>query len=184
MLDPLRYLTRGDVTLSHNSVSNYLRWTKMLQRHRQMARITLLSLPGTPVCPVRAFAALQRQYPVRPNDPFLLYHISGSFRFSQSHHRRALKHLISALSFNNSLSFHPFRRSGAYLAIGSGVPFQVIQAHGTCTSDALWSYIDADARDRQWPSFSQKCFVLFSVSVWAWDFIYYIISNIIFYISL
>jgi hypothetical protein len=28
--DPLRHLRRGDVTLSHNSVSIYLRWTKTL----------------------------------------------------------------------------------------------------------------------------------------------------------
>jgi integrase len=146
--DALRHLRRGDVTLTHNAVTIFIRWTKTLQRHRQSARITLFSIPGSPVCPVQAFSALQRQYPVRASDPFLSYRISGSlFIFSQSHLRRALKRLVSALSFNKSLSFHSFRRSGASLAFASGVPFQAIQAHGTWTSDALWSYIDAVARD-------------------------------------
>jgi hypothetical protein len=91
---------------------------------------------------------LQRTYPVRPTDPFLSYRVSGSlFLISQPHLRRALKRLISSLSFNPALSYHSFRRSGASLAFASGVPFQAIQAHGTWTSDSLWSYIDADARD-------------------------------------
>jgi integrase len=146
--DPMRHLRRGDVTLSHGSLSIFIRWSKTLQRHRQTARIVLFSIPGSPACPVEAFKTLQRSYPVRPSDPFLSYRVSGSlFLISQSHLRRALKRLISSLSFNPSLSFHSFRRSGASLAFASGVPFQAIQAHGTWTSDALWSYIDADARD-------------------------------------
>jgi hypothetical protein len=35
----------------------------------------------------------------------------------------------------------------ASLAFASGIPFHSIQAHGTWSSDALWAYIDANARD-------------------------------------
>jgi integrase len=146
--DHLRHLRRGDVTISHGKVIIHLRWSKTLQRHRQTAKVILVEIPGSPVCPLRAFTALQRAYPVRSQDPFLSYRVSGSlFLITQSHLRRALKRLVSSLSYHPSLSFHAFRRSGASLAFSSGVPFQAIQAHGTWTSDALWAYIDPCARD-------------------------------------
>jgi hypothetical protein len=65
--------------------------------------------------------------------------------------RAVFKKCIQYLSFHRSLSFHSLRRSGASLAFASGIPFQSIQAHGTWSSDALWVYIDAGARDASVP---------------------------------
>jgi integrase len=157
--DPLRHLCRGDVTLHHDHIVIHLRWTKTLQRYRQSARIKLYPVPNSILFPISAFHALQRSYPVRPTDPFLSYRSSGQlFLISQSDLRRSLKRLVSALGFSSKLTFHSFHRSGASLAYASGVPFDAIKAHGTWASDALWSYIDADARESPVPHLFSRIF--------------------------
>jgi hypothetical protein len=69
--DPLRHLRRGDVSIVGNSIVIHLRWTKTLQKYRQSARIRLFGIPHSPVCPLSAFVALNRSFPVLPTDPFL-----------------------------------------------------------------------------------------------------------------
>jgi integrase len=146
--DPLRHFRRGDVTIYSKFLQINLRWTKTIQKYRQSAIIKLFPIPNSSLCPLQAFRALQHGYPVRPTDPFLSYRSSGRLFFvTQSNLCRALKKLVTALNFHSSITFHSFHRSGASLAFASGVPFDAIQAHGTWASDALWCYIDADARD-------------------------------------
>jgi hypothetical protein len=146
--DPLRHMRRGDVTVVKDSVIINLRWTKTLQRYRQSAHVRLFAIPGSPLCPVAAFLALQRSYPVLPSDPLLSYRVSGQlFLITHPHLRRALKRSVLLLGLSPHLTFHSFCRSAATLAFASGIPFQSIQAHGTWSSDSLWAYIDADARD-------------------------------------
>jgi integrase len=160
--DPFRHLRRGDVTVVNGNLIVHLRWTKTLQRHRQSARIKLFPVPGSHLCPVQAFLSLQRAFPVKPEDPFLSYRVAGQlFLITQSHLRRALKKLVSALHFDSRISFHVFRRSGASLAFASGIQFSAIQAHGTWASDALWAYIDSDARDTTVPRFFATVFSKF-----------------------
>jgi integrase len=157
--DPLRHLRRGDVSIAGNSIIVHLKWTKTLQRYRQSARIQLFSVPNSPACPLTAFMALQRTYPVLPTDPFLSYRVSGQlFIITQEHLRRVLKRLVLTLNFPSQLTFHSFRRSGASLAFASGIPFQAIHAHGTWASDSLWAYIDASARDSTVPRFFSSVF--------------------------
>jgi integrase len=140
-------MRRGDVTVLKDSIIINLRWTKTLQRYRQSARIHLFAIPGSPMCPVAAFLALQCSYLVLPSDPLFSYRVSGQlFLITQPHLRRALKR-FRLLGLSPHLTFHSFHRSAASLAFASGIPFQSIQAHGTWSSDSLWAYIDADARD-------------------------------------
>jgi hypothetical protein len=87
----------------------HLRWTKTLQRHRQSARIHILSIPGSLLCPLAAFQSLQRSYPVHPTDPILSYRVSGQlFIISQSQIRRALKRLVLSLNLHPNISFSLF----------------------------------------------------------------------------
>jgi integrase len=146
--DRLRHMRRGDIIVVKNSIIINLRWTKTLQRYRQSARVWLFSILGSPICSVAAFLALQCSFPVLPTDPLLAYRASGQlFLITQSQLRRALKRSVLLLGLSPPLTFHSFRRSAASLAFASGIPFQSIQAHGTWSSDSLWAYIDADARD-------------------------------------
>jgi integrase len=158
--DPLRHMRRGDVSILGDSILVHLRWTKTLQKYRQSAKIRLFQIPNSPVCTlVAAFLSLKRSYPVLPTYPLLSYRVSGQlFVITQAHLRRSLKRLLLLLGLSQSLTFHSFRRSGASLAFASGVPFQAIQAHGTWASEALWAYIDANARDCTVPRFFSSIF--------------------------
>jgi hypothetical protein len=82
--DPLRHMRRGDVTVVKDSVIINLSWTKTLQRYRQSARVRLFAIPGSPLCPVAAYLALQRSYPVLPSDPLLSYRVSYNSTSPQS----------------------------------------------------------------------------------------------------
>jgi integrase len=153
--DPLRDLRRGDLIITNNVLYINLRWTKTLQKHNQTAQVPLFPINNSIACPITAFNDLQRSFPVLPNDPLLSYRVSGSlYMVTQPSIRAHLRKLVTTLAFNKAISFHALRRSGASLAFSSGVPFTSIQAHGTWTSDALWAYIDPQARDPAVP----QCF--------------------------
>jgi integrase len=157
--DPFRHLRRGDVYIKNNVLYIHLRWTKTLQRHRQAAIVPIYPVPGSPLCPLQAFIQLNKFFPVAPTDPFLSHRsASGLYIITQSQIRSIFKKCILYLSFDRALSFHSLRRSGASLAFASGVPFHSIQAHGTWSSDALWAYIDAGARDASVPRLFSRVF--------------------------
>jgi hypothetical protein len=150
--DPLRHLIRQDVRLVGNTLLFQLRWIKTLQHYRQHACVRLFQIPGSPVCPVDSFMAMNSSYPDMPSDPFLSYRVSGQICvITQAHLRRALKCVSPYVRFVSNLTYHAFCRSGTSLAFACGVPFQAIQAHGTWASESLWAYIDANARDCAFP---------------------------------
>jgi integrase len=157
--NPIRHLHRGDVTLHSGYLVINLRWTKTLQRYRQLARIKLFPIPNSSLCPLKAFCQLQCSYPVRPTDPFLSHRTDGAlYLITQSDLRRVLKKLVGALGFHNKKTFHAFGRSRTSLAYASGISIDTIQAHGTRASDALWCYSDADTIDTTVPQFFSRAF--------------------------
>jgi integrase len=148
LFDSARHLRRGDVTIVNGTLFIHLRWTKTLQKYHQSARIPLFPIPNSQLCPIRAFINLQKIYPVSPNSPFLSFVSAGKLHIvTQSHLNKVFKRIVLSLGYHQALTFHSLRRSGASLAFASGIPFHSIQAHGTWSSDALWAYIDANARD-------------------------------------
>jgi integrase len=157
--DPHRQLRRGDITITPKGLSIFIKWSKTLQKYNQTARVNIFSIPNSPLCPLQAFMALQKIYPVYPSDPLLSYRIGHHlYVISQGNLKSQLKQLLHSISLPPQITFHSFRRSGASLAFASGVPFQAIQAHGTWASEALWAYIDASARDDSVPSLFSNIF--------------------------
>jgi integrase len=151
--DVLRDIRRGDVRITASGIVIHIRWSKTLQKYRQTASIPLYAIPNSILCPKNNFINLQNQFPVKATDPLLSYNAGGVLRVvTQSQLRAAFSRLVQLLNLNSNLSFHSLRRSGASLAFASGVQFSSIQAHGTWTSDALWSYIDHSARDASVPA--------------------------------
>jgi hypothetical protein len=157
--DILCDIQRGDVKLTPQGITVFLRWSKTLQKFNPSASIPLHSISGSQLCPKQNFMELQTSYPVRANDPLLSYY-SGSHLYviTQTQLRSCFSKIIQNLNFNKKLSFHSLRRLGASLAFASGVQFSSIQAHGTWTSDALWSYIHHSARDHSIPALFSTIF--------------------------
>jgi integrase len=158
-LSVFKGLRRKDVSILNYTISIFIRWTKTLQKYRQTARITLFQIPGSSVCPLKSFSRLVRMFPALPDDPLLSYRVQGKLIFvTQAELRRVLKQSLIPLNLSSGYTFHAFRRSGASLAFSAGVPFQAIQAHGTWTSEALWSYIHCDSKDPAVPALFAQVF--------------------------
>jgi hypothetical protein len=120
--------------LSVPSVRNYVSSIKShfklvnVSVHRKSARVRLLAIPGSPICPVASFLALQRSFLVFQSDPLLSYRVSGKlFLITQPQLRRALKRSVLLLDLSPHLTFHSFRRSAASLAFASGFIFNLFR---------------------------------------------------------
>jgi integrase len=157
--DVLRDIRRGDITITHKGINVFIRWAKTLQKFRQTATIPLYVIPNSNLCPLTNFLILKNNYPVKPADPLLSYYQAGILRVvTQNQIRSAFHQLLNYSNLNKNITFHALRRSGASLAFASGVQFSSIQAHGTWTSDAAWSYIHHSARDTAIPVLFSRVF--------------------------
>jgi integrase len=157
--DILRDIRRGDVTVTKNGINIFIRWAKSLQKYNQTATIPLFAIPNSPLCPLKNFLNLNATFPVKHTDPLLSYYTGSRLHvITQTHLRAEFSRLVTLLNYDKHLTFHSLRRSGASLAFASGVQFSSIQAHGTWTSDAVWSYIDHTARDNSIPILFSRVF--------------------------
>ena len=120
-----------------------LKWTKTLQSANQGTYIVLPRLKNPLLCPWQNFHKLNYLYPVSKNSPCFA---SNFFIVTESTLRKHLKILLSRIGLDPmSFGFHAFRRSGATLAYNLDVKWEDIKRHGTWRSDAVNSYIVADA---------------------------------------
>ena len=142
--DPTRHLTREDVSITNIGISIFIKWSKTFQASRDTRLLPLASIPGSPLCPLQAYLGLTHAYPVPRRAPMFSFMRQGRLIvLSQSQVRSTLSKLLSSLGLNpKQYGFHTFRRSGASLAFSLNIPVEHIKAHGTWSSDAVWSYLD------------------------------------------
>lgn len=143
--DHTRHTTRGDVQQSPTGLVIALKWTKTLQSAMVPVHIPLPSLPGSTLCPLRAFNSMLQGVPSpHPWAPLLLLpNTSGGLTVITIHHLTSgFNSLITRLNLPpHKYTFHSLRRGGATLAHQAGVPLPLIKSHGTWTSDAVFTYI-------------------------------------------
>jgi hypothetical protein len=140
-------------------LKNFVRANVARPQFNQSASIPLHSISRSQLCPKQNFMELQASYPVRANDYLLSYYFSSHlYVITQTQLRSWFSKIIQNLNFNKNLTFHSLQLSGASLAFASGVQFSSIQAHGTWTSDALWSYIHHSVRDHSIPALFSTIF--------------------------
>ena len=141
---PLRNLTRGDVTIASPGISVLLKWTKTLQASRDRRHIPLAAIPGSILCPLQAVLDMHHLYPVPNTAPMFSYMSHGKvIIITQTQARKVLSMALTSIGLNPSnYGFHTFRRSGASLAFSLNIPIQYIKAQGTWQSDAVWQYLD------------------------------------------
>jgi integrase len=152
--DAVRHITRGDVTITPQGLSVHIKWSKTLQSYRQSAVVHLPRIMGAQMCPVAAFEQLLAKYPLPPSAPLLAYPVGSNIHLvTKNQLQTILKQAAGKTNLPFDTSFHIFRRSAASIAFAAGVPFKQIQAHGTWTSEAVWSYIHHSAKASVLPDF-------------------------------
>jgi integrase len=142
-----KHLTRGDLQISQDGISVQLRWSNTIQNYRQGAEVVLPYIKTSNICSVATLLALNKQFPILPNQPLLPYKLNHSLKILT---RAKLLNMASTkLKLQHNITFHALRHSAASLAFQSGVPIEQIKAQGCWSSEAIWSYIDSAAKTVQ-----------------------------------
>ena len=146
-----RQIIRRDVCYSSGGLLVVFHWTKTIQDRSRTLSIPLVSIPGSPLCPVHAYCHMLRLVPALSSNPAFVLPTSSSLRaVTYADFMRVLRHLVGAVGFDpNSFSSHSFRRGGTTFAFQAGVPAPLIQTQGDWASSAYLEYIDMSVERRR-----------------------------------
>ena len=143
--DPKRNLTRGDVVSDARGLIVTFKATKTIQFGERKLHIPLLRIPGSPLCPVKAYRRMIKLLPAPSTSALFLLPKPGGFELLTkrrfiSEFRRSLR----ASGVHNAQVFrgHSFRRGAASWAFNQGVPGELIQLYGDWSSDAYKLYLE------------------------------------------
>ena len=144
--DLSKHLARRDISLCAAGLSVHLKWSKTNQSGSRLVQIPVVSIPGSPLCPLAAFTTMVRVVPALPEAPaFSLPRPSKRSPKCLTHLSFVshLRHLISLTGRDpTGYTGHSFRRGGATFAFQAGVPGELIQLQGDWRSDAYLRYLD------------------------------------------
>jgi hypothetical protein len=148
--DSDKQLCRGDVCAGQDHLIVSFRWSKTIQFGERELLIPLVSVPGSVVCPVKAYNHMCRLVPALPASPAFVYRRKGKLPpFTYSQLQRVLKELVQKSGRDAKLySSHSLRRGGASWAFRAGVSSELIQLQGDWRSDAYKEYLKFTLSDK------------------------------------
>lgn len=137
--DDKKQLCRNDVSFSKEGIVLDIKWSKTLQFAQKILPVPILAVPGSLVCPVKAYRNMCKlvrgsgEQPafMLPNKQPLTYRVF-QFRFRQWVHGAGWDAQL--------FSTHSLRRGGATLAFNAKVPGEMIKLQGDWASDAYLQY--------------------------------------------
>ncbi len=143
--DPSKHLVRGQVAICASGLLVTFTHTKTIQAGGRSIQIPITSIPGSPLCPLRAFTRMAELIPAPPHSPAFLVLEDGKFvPLTQPAFVDKLRSLLQRLQLpQDSFTGHSFRRGGASWAFASGVPGELIKLVGDWKSDAYLAYLHA-----------------------------------------
>jgi hypothetical protein len=139
--DTTRQFVRRDFLLGPTYIVVRLKWSKTLQKSSSATTVTLHAIPGSPLCPYKAFLELCQAAPTtHPKQPLLAYGDGNPMTINYI--SAQWSKLLTGIGADPSkLSLHSLRRGGALHAHTHGAALQDIKPHGTWASDAVSAYI-------------------------------------------
>ena len=145
-----RLVTRGDVSCKDGTLFVSFRWTKTRQFGGESLVIPLSPIPGSFLCPVRAYNTMCSLIPAGSESPVFVLPLSmGSSPILYKDFHTVLRCLLTKRGHEASLfSSHSFRRGGDTFAFGLGIRGELIQAQGDWRSDAYKLYLNLDMPNR------------------------------------
>jgi hypothetical protein len=144
--DISRDTLRADVHTTRQGLVIRLKWTKTHQRAHAPVFIRLPRIPGSILCPTQAYQHMCIAIPTQSSTSPLLFYIDSHQSVTVVTTRmlaNQFQQLIRQLKLPpGTFTLHSLRKGGATLCHTMGLPIDQIKAHGTWTSDAVWSYIE------------------------------------------
>ena len=168
--DPLRNLTREDITIFPSFALVTVNWTKTLQYQGRIPTAPIPRIPGSLLCPVTALEDYFHncQLPTATPSPLFCFpSCSTTHPFTYDMFPSILKSKLSTIGINSKLySGHSFRRGGASFTFSLWLPKELIQKQGDWRSDVYLRYLDKLLSQRLKVAFAFKKALL------RWDFIW------------
>ncbi len=153
--DPLmnKLVARRDVRIKDRVLQVQFKWTKTHQTGGEILVIPLSPVPGSVLCPVRAFQRMITLVPAPPSSPVFVIPSGSTLKpvFYSKFQELFRRNLAEVGLDPSGFSSHSFRRGGASFAFACGVPGELVQLYGDWRSDAYKVYVDF--------SFEHKLFV-------------------------
>ena len=143
--DPLRHLTRGDVTLHQDRLEIVIKAAKNLQRYDQRRKTTVYKADDPSLCLVAAIKTILTQSPtVRQDQPMFVFH--GTTRpIPASYVRAQWKAALTRIGAPyEQHTLHTLRKAAVSNAYNSGVKEHQVQHYGLWASKAYKAYLYAD----------------------------------------
>ena len=138
--DPKKQLRRRDIILSRDCALVDIHWTKTIQFAERALTIPVLSIPGSPLCPVQAIKRMRRLVNSEPDHP--AFSLGGSRALTYRECSLKLKQWLEQAGWDGSkFSMHSLRRGGATLAFQAKVPGELIKIQGDWASDSYQCYL-------------------------------------------
>lgn len=158
--DPLRNLTRQDISIFPSFALVTVHWSKTLQFQERKLSVPIPRVPGSILCPVAALEDYFTLCPapsVHPYPLFCTFSGSAAIPFLYPSFLRVLKSKLVAIGIDpTNYSGHSFRRGGASFAFALRIPSELIQQQGDWHSDAYLRYLDKPLSQRLKVAFAFK----------------------------
>ena len=142
-----KFLCHKDVECFEDTLIISMRWSKTIQFGDRILRTPLVAIPGSKLCPVKAYRHMCATVKAKGDDP--LFSLSEKKCIFYKHYQAKLKAVIKQIGLDSDLySSHSFRRGGCTFSFQSGIPAELIQLHGDWKSDAYKKYLSLTFEDK------------------------------------
>ncbi len=145
--NPHKILLRQDIDILQDALHVNIKWSKTKQAGGTPTVIPLLSIPGSCLCPVRAYRRMIALNPAGREQPAFINPDGNPILYSQ--YMDAIKYLSRQAGYNPRLfSTHSFRRGGATFGFRASVDVDHLKMQGSWASDAILDYIRLPEAER------------------------------------
>lgn len=145
--DANKQLCRSDVLVGAHGLLVQFRWSKTNQFGNKKLLVPVKEIPGSCLCPVKAYKNMVKLLPGSPSCPAFM--LPGQKPVSYTLLQKFIKTNVAKLGLDpRCFSSHSLRRAGATWAFKSQVPGELIQTHGDWASQAYLRYIEISLPQR------------------------------------
>ena len=142
-----KFLLREDVESFGNILIVHIKWSKTIQFGQRTLKLPLIKIPGSVLCPVKAFNKMCKMVPALPSDPLFTLPKKKCVTYYQ--YQNKLRYFIQKIGLNpEEFSTHSMRRGGTTYAFQSKVPVELIKMHGDWRSDCYQKYLSFSLEDK------------------------------------
>lgn len=147
--DVQKQLCRKNITLADGMIIIKMKWSKTIQFGERELSIPLVEIPGSKLCPVKAYMNMIKLTRVPEEYAAFCLKRERIVPVTYQQMQNVLKKLIEATGRDSKLySSHSFRRGGASWAFSCKVPSELIQLFGDWRSDAYKQYLKFTLNDK------------------------------------